>query len=78
MPPRGRWYASAIKGVEQDAVQHAFEGRVAVQLDAFKKLGRFPKKGLDVAIDMHLIPRYGPGTRSGADPLQIQKRNHVL
>ena len=56
--PSGRWYASAIKGVEQNAVQHAFEGRVAVQLDAFKKLGRFPKKGLDVAIDMHLIPRY--------------------
>ena len=29
--PSDRWYASAIKGVKQDTVQRAFEGRVAVQ-----------------------------------------------
>ena len=56
--PSDRWYASAIKGMEQDAVQHAFEEKIAAQLDTFKRLGRLPKEGLDVAIDMHLIPRY--------------------
>ena len=56
--PSDRWYASAIKGIEQDAIQRAFEEKVAVQLDALKRLGKFPKKGLDIAIDMHLIPRY--------------------
>ena len=53
--PSDRWYASAIKGIEQDTVQHMFEDKVAVQLDTLKKLGKFPKKGLDIAIDMHLI-----------------------
>ena len=56
--PSDRWYASAIKGIEQDTVQHMFEEKIAVQLDTLKKLGKFPKKGLDIAIDMHLIPRY--------------------
>ncbi len=56
--PSDRWHASAIKGMEQGTVQRAFEEMVAVQLDTFKKLGKFPKEGLDIAIDMHLIPRY--------------------
>ena len=56
--PSGRWYASAIKGIEQDAIQRAFEEKVAVQLDTLKRRGRLPKKGLDMTIDMHIIPRY--------------------
>ena len=56
--PSDRRYASAIKEIEQDAIQRAFEEKVAVQLDALKRLGKFPKKGLDIAIDMHLISRY--------------------
>ena len=56
--PSDRWHASAIRGIEQDAVQRAFEEKVAVQLDTLKRLGKFPKKGFDIAIDMHLIPRY--------------------
>ena len=51
-------YASAIKGIDQDIIQHMFEDKVAEQIDTLKKLGKFPKKGLDIAIDMHLIPRY--------------------
>ncbi len=43
---------------EQDAIQHALEGQIARHLETLKRLGRFPKKGLDMAIDMHLIPRY--------------------
>ena len=45
--------SSAIKGMEQDAVQHAFEEKIAAQLGTFKRLGRLPKEGLDMAIDMH-------------------------
>ena len=56
--PSDRWYASAIKGIDQDIIQHMFEDKVAEQIDTLKKLGKFPKKGLDIAIDMHLIPRY--------------------
>ena len=56
--PSDRWYASAIKEIEQDALQRAFEEKVAGQLDTLKRLGKFPKKGFDIAIDMHLIPRY--------------------
>ena len=56
--PSDRWYASAIKGIEQDTVQCAFEEKVTGQLDTLKRLGKFPKKGLDIAIDMHLISRY--------------------
>ena len=56
--PSDRWHASAIKGIEQDTIQHTFEDKIAVQLDTLKKLGKFPKKGLGIAIDMHLIPRY--------------------
>ena len=56
--PSGRWYASAIKGIGEDAVQHAFEGTVASQIGAFKRLDRLPKEGLDVAIYMHFMPRY--------------------
>ena len=56
--PSDRWYASAIKGIDRDIIQHMFEDKVAVQLDTLKRLGKFPKKGLDIAIDMHLIPRY--------------------
>ena len=41
--PSDRWYASAIKGMEQDAVQHAFEEKIAAQLGTFKRLGRLPK-----------------------------------
>ena len=36
-----------------------FEDKIAGYLDTLKKLGRFPKKGLDITIYMHLIPRYG-------------------
>ena len=32
--------------------------KIAAQLGTFKRLGRLPKEGLDMAIDMHLIPRY--------------------
>ena len=53
-----RRIASAIKGIEQDAIQHAFEDKIAGQLDILKRLGRLSKKGLDLAIDTHLIPRY--------------------
>ena len=35
------------------------EDKIARHLDTLKKLGRFPKKGLDITIDMHLIPRCG-------------------
>ena len=35
-----------------------FDDKIAEQLDTLKKLSRFTKKGLDIAIDMHLIPRY--------------------
>ena len=56
--PSDRWYASAIKGIEQNTVQHAFEDKMAEQLGTLKRLGKFPKKGLGIAIDMHLIPRY--------------------
>ena len=56
--PSDRWYASAIKGIEQNTVQHAFEDKMAEQLGTIKRLGKFPKKGLGIAIDMHLIPRY--------------------
>ena len=56
--PSDRGFASAIKGIEQDAIQCAFEEKVIGQLDTFKRLDRFPKKELDIAIDMHLIPRY--------------------
>ena len=56
--PSDRWYASAIKGIERDTIQHTFEDKIAGQLGTLKKLDMLPKKGLDVAIDMHLIPRY--------------------
>ena len=56
--PSDRWYASAIKGIEQYTVQHMFKDKIAEQIDTLKKLDKFPKKGLDIAIDMHLIPRY--------------------
>ncbi len=56
--PSDRWIASAIKGIEQDAIQHTLEDKIARHLETLKRLGRFPKKGLDMAIDMHLIPRY--------------------
>ena len=36
-----------------------FDDKIAEQLDTLKKLGRFTKKGLDIAIDVYLIPRYG-------------------
>ena len=40
-----RWgHASAIKGIEQDTIQHMFENKTAGQLDTLKKLGRLPKK----------------------------------
>ena len=56
--PSDRWYASAIKGIDQDIIQHMFKDKIAEQIDTLKKLDKFPKKGLDIAIDMHLIPRY--------------------
>ena len=42
--PSDMWYASATKGIEQDAIQRAFEEKVAVQLDTLKRPGKFPKK----------------------------------
>ena len=42
--PSGRWYALAIKGIEQDTVQHVFEDKVAEQIGTLKKLDKFPKK----------------------------------
>ena len=35
-----------------------FKDKIAEQIDTLKKLDKFPKKGLDIAIDMHLIPCY--------------------
>ena len=35
-----------------------FEDKVARQLNILKRLGKLPKKGLDIAIKMRLIPRY--------------------
>ena len=71
--PSDRWHASAIKGMEQDAVRHAFEEKVAAQLDAFKRLGRFPKEGLDMAIDMRLMPRYD--RVPGREPARSKYKN---
>ena len=56
--PSDRWYASVIKGIEPDALQCVFEEKIAVQISTLKRLGKFPKKGLDIAVDMHLIPCY--------------------
>ena len=56
--PSDRWYASAIKGIKQDTLQCVFEEKIAVQINALKRLDKFPKKGFDITVDMHLIPRY--------------------
>ena len=42
--PFDKWCASAIKGIKQNALQHAFEEKMAVQLDICKRLSMFPKK----------------------------------
>ena len=47
--PSDRWCASAIKEIEQEVIRCAFEEKVAGQIDIFKRLGRFPKKKLDIA-----------------------------
>ena len=42
--PSDRWYASAIKRIEQNRIQYTFEDKIAGQLDTLKKLDKFPKK----------------------------------
>ncbi len=56
--PSDRWYASAIKGITQESVQDVFQSQIARQIKILKKMGKIPKKGITVAIDLHLICRY--------------------
>ena len=42
--PSDRWYASAIKGIDQDIIQHMFEDKVAEQIDT-QKTRQVSKKG---------------------------------
>ncbi len=56
--PSDRWYASAIKGISEETVQDVFQLQIARQVKILKKMGKIPKKGLTVAMDLHLICRY--------------------
>ena len=56
--PSDRWCASMLKSVDTDCLQEGLENSIRDQIRIFKRHGKIPKKGMTVAVDMHLIPRY--------------------
>ena len=61
--PSGRWCAGIIRRTEKDALQKGLCDTIRRQVGTLKKKGgsgisRITRKGMTVAIDMHLIPRY--------------------
>ena len=56
--PSDRWHANAIKGIKPEKIQAILEEKVSEQVHRLRELKKIPKKGMCVAIDMHLISRY--------------------
>ena len=64
--PGDRRCAPVPKGADARRLQDDPGRTVRDQVQTLKKLGRIPREGLTVAIDMHLIPGYGK--KPGAGP----------
>ena len=56
--PSDTWFNNVLCSVDHQNVLIQFENIVAEQLAILKKHNMFPKSGLTIAIDLHLISRY--------------------
>ena len=54
----GEWIRDMISRIERDRLMGAFNKKVGSQLDRLQELGMLAGRKMDVAIDMHLIPRW--------------------
>ena len=55
--PCGEWIRSVVAGVDARRLTGSFAGKISEQVDTLKSLGLL-RSGMDVALDMHLIPRW--------------------
>ena len=56
--PTDRWCASMLKSADIGCLQERLTDSIRGHVKIIKKHGRIPRKGLTVAVDMHLIYRY--------------------
>ncbi len=54
----GEWIRDTISRIKRDQLIKAFNEKIGVQLDRLQELGMLAGRKMDVAIDMHLIPRW--------------------
>ena len=58
--PTDEWFRSLVAELDEDTVELFFDRIITQQLQGLK----IPKKGLDIAIDIHNIPRYDKDARN--------------
>ncbi len=54
----GEWVRDTISRIKRDQLIKSFSEKVGAQLDRLQELGMLAGRKMDVAIDMHLIPRW--------------------
>ena len=57
--PSNEWYRTRLAAVDTDAVQAMLSETISDQLRRLRAPEMLPEDGLVVAVDMHLMPRYG-------------------
>lgn len=61
--PCGEWIRNVITGTDASLLTSSFAGKISEQLGALRNLGLVSGR-MDVALDMHLIPRWDAGKTS--------------
>ena len=56
--PSDEWFRLRMHEINEETMVSQFKSAVSSQLSGLESLGRVPSKGLEVAIDLHKIPRY--------------------
>ena len=56
--PTDEWFNGLLAKIDRTEMMNNFANSVRLQLDAVHALGQVSKKGMVIAIDMHLIPRW--------------------
>ena len=56
--PTDEWFNGILSKTDNTEMTNDFASSVRVQLDAMHELGQVAGKGMMIAIDIHLIPRW--------------------
>lgn len=68
--PSDEWYRRRLAAVTIEAAEGVLAGAVLDEMVLLRRLGKLPRGGLTVAVDMHMIPRYD---RTKDDRLTISR-----